>query len=303
MCFKKKNTTVGYGKKRRMAKSGTFEWIVGWEELASHLAPAALGLPASGARAVDLGCGTSELAVHLVGAGYSSVTAMDRDSGCIEHMRARHGSVPGLSWRQCDLVTGDMAELLPGGLAELVLDKGTLDCAICEDTVAQLLLAVRRVLAAGGVYVAISFRSAELLRPLLTCDELGMEPPELEPIVALRGEDATLCRLRTRHEGGGADAEAVAGHVQRVMDWWYREQQPLLTPERREALETAWQAQGAGAGGGRLPLRVAFGLVLSADEQEEVGLEGFVEDVRGFLEHDAADLSLEQAVAYLEGSQ
>jgi len=284
-------------------KSGTFEWIVGWEELASHLTPTTLGLPASGARAIDLGCGTSELAVQLVGAGYSSVTAIDRDSGCIAHMSARHGSVPGLSWRQCDLVTEDVAELLPGGLAELVFDKGTLDCALAEDTVAQLLLAVRRVLAAGGVYVAISFRSAELLRPLLTCDELGMEPPELEPIVALQGEDATLCRLRTRHDGGGADAEAVAAHVQRVTDWWYREQQPLLTPERREALEAAWMAQGAGAGGGRLPLRVAFGLVLSADEQEEVGLEAFVEDVRGFLENDADDLTLEQAFAYLETSQ
>ena len=48
---------------------------------------------------------------------------------------------------------------------------------------------------------------------------------------------------------------------------------------------------------GRLPLRVAFGLVLSADEQEEVGLEAFVEDVRGFLENDADDLTLEQAFA------
>ena len=54
-------------------KHGTFEWIVGWEELAAHLAPpAVLGL-APGARAVDLGCGTSEVPVHL-GAKYKKMT-------------------------------------------------------------------------------------------------------------------------------------------------------------------------------------------------------------------------------------
>ena len=74
-------------------KHGTFEWIVGWDELAAHLAPAALGLP-PGARALDVGCGTSELPVHLAReAGYASVTAIDRDTGCIAHMAGRTDSV------------------------------------------------------------------------------------------------------------------------------------------------------------------------------------------------------------------
>ena len=120
-------------------KHGTFEWIVGWEELAAHLAPpAVLGL-APGARAVDLGCGTSELPVHLAASGYAHVLAVDRDVGCIAHMHARHGAVPGLAWRACDLVHGDLAALLPpDGTADLLLDKGTLDCALSEDTVAAL---------------------------------------------------------------------------------------------------------------------------------------------------------------------
>ena len=120
-------------------KHGTFEWIVGWEELAAHLAPpAVLGL-APGARAVDLGCGTSEVPVHLAASGYAHVLAVDRDVGCIAHMHARHGAVPGVAWRACDLVDGDLAALLPpDGKADLLLDKGTLDCALSEDTVAAV---------------------------------------------------------------------------------------------------------------------------------------------------------------------
>ena len=45
-------------------------------------------------------------------------------------------------------------------------------------------------------------------------------------------------------------------------------------------------------------------MVLSAEEQEEVGLDAFEEDVRGFLEDEAAvEISLRQALAYLEASQ
>ena len=77
------------------AKAGTFEWIVGWDELAAHLVPDALGLT-QGAQAVDLGCGTSEVPVHLATCGYSSVVAVDRDGGCVAHMHSRHGAVPGL---------------------------------------------------------------------------------------------------------------------------------------------------------------------------------------------------------------
>ena len=176
---RRRDGVMNYRDGHTTEKHGTFEWIVGWEELAAHLAPpAVLGL-SPGARAVDLGCGTSEVPVHLAASGYAHVLAVDRDVGCIAHMHARHGAVPGLTWRECDLVDGDLATLLLDGTADLLLDKGTLDCALTEDTVAALLCTVHGVLAAGGVYVAISFRPAALLLPLLSCAELQMEPPEL----------------------------------------------------------------------------------------------------------------------------
>ena len=325
-------------------KHGTFEWIVGWQELANHLAPpAVLGLK-PGAQAVDLGCGTSEVPVHLAASGYARVVAVDRDAGCIAHMHSRHGAVPGLSWRECDLVDGDLAGLLPGGSADLVLDKGTLDCALAEDTVAALLCTVHGVLAVEGVYVAISFRPAALLLPLLSCAELQMEPPDLVTISARQGGEATLCRLRRRAAAVEAPHLApVAAATGRVLDWWYREQQPLLTDARRQKLESDWAAAAAAAMaaaaaagleveeagapdgpaprrsadatrspaappdaevGGPLPLHAAFGVVLSPEEQGEVGLEAFEEDVRGFLEDDlAAEISLAQALAYLAVSQ
>ena len=73
-----------------MSKSGTFEWVVGWADLAPYLSPAALDLQDSERSAIDIGCGTSTLPVALLGAGYASVTAVDRDAECVAHMRARH---------------------------------------------------------------------------------------------------------------------------------------------------------------------------------------------------------------------
>ena len=49
------------------AKAGTFEWVAGWsDELARLLDPVELGLDvAANLRAVDIGCGTSEVPLHL----------------------------------------------------------------------------------------------------------------------------------------------------------------------------------------------------------------------------------------------
>ena len=111
-----------------MEKSGRFEWIVDWPALSHLLMPEALGLNAS-ARALDIGCGTSSLAVQLADSGYKVVTAVDRERSCIEHMRAQHGEHP-VHWLVCDITSDESASQLSSSSSDLIVDKGMLDCAL-----------------------------------------------------------------------------------------------------------------------------------------------------------------------------
>ena len=135
-------------------------------------APFALGLRPT-ARAVDLGCGFSTLPLHLASL-YAEVLALDREEHCVETMTARYercgcngkgaradgNAGSRLRWAVCDVCSADgLAQSCGPGSADLVVDKGTLDCAIVEQDAARLLCNVAWLLAPGGVYVVISFES------------------------------------------------------------------------------------------------------------------------------------------------
>ena len=212
---------------------GTFEWIVEWEDLSRLLAPAALGFSGHQLRAIDVGCGTSDIAVALAGHGYESVTAVDREASCVEHMRLQHGDTD-VRWLQCDLCDGDgAASTLADAGYDLVFDKGMLDCALVEQAGPALLTTVVRLLAPGGVYALVSFRSEALLRLLL---DFG-GPLELEEYVALPplpgGEVGSFCRIRRSGAASLPGMDALSEHIDAATDWWYTQEAPLLTPERR----------------------------------------------------------------------
>ena len=226
-------------------KSGRFEWICSWEQLSPHLATLPLPTRPHGARALDIGCGTSTVALELRQlSGVGCVTAVDRESGCIAHMRATYGEPSGLRWRVHDLIgPGVLAETLSGSgeapqqggeapqqggealqqggealqqggeapqqggealqqggealeHAELILDKGTLDCALVEGHGARLLCEVRKLLVVGGVYAVISFREIDQLTRLLECEALGWEVEARHELPATRGPPGCLCIVR-----------------------------------------------------------------------------------------------------------
>ena len=187
-------------------KSGTFEWVVSWSDLAPLLSPAALGLAHGKLRAIDVGCGTSELPGALLDAGYVSVTAVDRDEDCVLHMRARHPN-SGLVWSACDVCDDGAASSLGAASYNLVFDKGMLDCALVEHTAAALLRTVRRLLAAGGAYAIVSFRAPELLRPLLTCAALGLSEPAC---TSMPSKPADLARAAARPNAATTSAISSA---------------------------------------------------------------------------------------------
>ena len=111
-------------------KAGRFEWIAPWEEVRALLEPSVLGLRPD-ARALDLGCGTSTLALELSRVpGIGSVVGLDREPGCIEHMRSTHGEPPGVRWVAGDILSPGADALIPSTCLDLIVDKGTLDCAL-----------------------------------------------------------------------------------------------------------------------------------------------------------------------------
>ncbi|MGA5819919.1 methyltransferase, FxLD system [Kitasatospora sp. NPDC094028] len=85
------------------------------ELLAAHV-PA----PEGGGRALDVGCGTGELAVHLAGVGYT-VDAVNFTDSALARARAEQGDVEGVHWLRLDIERDDPAPLHEAGYDLVVL--------------------------------------------------------------------------------------------------------------------------------------------------------------------------------------
>jgi SAM-dependent methyltransferase len=141
-------------------------------------------IPRRTKRVLHLGCGSSSLGEHLLQDpeyGVLHVLNVDKDGETLDRIQQR--------WReeQTHLVgvdngkqVGDeglqfqcvdfCAEAIDAadGSFDLVVDKSTLDCAMCTDTTASLLVETYRLMRPGsGAYLLVSFHDKGLLQPLL----------------------------------------------------------------------------------------------------------------------------------------
>ncbi|CAM5605839.1 methyltransferase, FxLD system [Streptomyces diastaticus] len=85
----------------------------GWRRLGEreqHLLAEHVPVPEGGGRALDVGCGTGELAAHLAGMGYT-VDAVDFTDSAIARAREEHADVEGVRWLQLDIERDDPAPL------------------------------------------------------------------------------------------------------------------------------------------------------------------------------------------------
>ena len=306
-------------------RSGNFDWVANAAQLAPLLTPEALRLPAT-ASVVDIGCGNSWLPLHLA-TQLARVTALDREADCVASMQATHGAQhERVTWVACDVCDAEaLASVCPQGSADLVFDKGTLDCAIVEQDAARLLYNVRTsLLAPEGVYVVVSFRKPDLLVPLLSL--LDWEVVHAPLPLSDREQPASVCTMRRAANGAPPTFDALSLRTGELLDQWYREEAPLMTAERAQQLRTDWAAalaarradSGRDAGAaepaadGPLPLTVAWEVMLSADERSELPLDDFAADVAPFLAEplvdaaaslDHARITLAAAMAYLVEQQ
>ncbi|MEU4077571.1 methyltransferase, FxLD system [Streptomyces venezuelae] len=85
----------------------------GWRRLGEreqHLLAEHAPVPEGGGRALDVGCGTGELAAHLAGMGYT-VDAVDFTDSAIARAREEHADVEGVRWLRLDIERDDPAPL------------------------------------------------------------------------------------------------------------------------------------------------------------------------------------------------
>ncbi|XP_042574815.1 EEF1A lysine methyltransferase 4 isoform X1 [Cyprinus carpio] len=77
-----------------------------------------------------LGCGNSALSYDMYRAGYTSITNVDYSSVCVESMAERHKDCAQLSWLCMDA----RRLAFPDGVFDVVLEKGTLDAMLVEES-------------------------------------------------------------------------------------------------------------------------------------------------------------------------
>lgn len=111
-----------------------------------------------------VGCGNSTLSAELHQEGYS-VTSIDFSEVVIQEMQSRH---PEMEWELMDMTQMSY----PGGSFDAVVDKGSLDALMSEDSEAVSLKAsaffaeINRVLTDSGVYLLVSLGQEHILQAL-----------------------------------------------------------------------------------------------------------------------------------------
>eukprot|EP01135_Chromosphaera_perkinsii_P002021 Nk52_evm68s215 gene=Nk52_evmTU68s215 len=116
---------------------------------------------------VVIGCGNSNMGLHIAQLGYDSVINIDNSSTVITHMKKKHATNKSLRF-----VVMDALKLsFPVGSIDLIIDKGTLDTCLCSregkrksvDMIKESL----RTLKPDGAMIIISSGEPNTRRPLL----------------------------------------------------------------------------------------------------------------------------------------
>lgn len=115
-----------------------------------------------------IGTGTSELAPMIQQNGFENVTAIDFAKQPIKIMRKKYADAENganVSWKVMDV--RKMNKFGGENSFVSIIDKGTLDCLfqLGEEDVNQALSEISRILKKGGVFVCVSYRPEEDMRP------------------------------------------------------------------------------------------------------------------------------------------
>ncbi|XP_076837746.1 EEF1A lysine methyltransferase 4 isoform X1 [Brachyhypopomus gauderio] len=161
----------------RYTREESFEWFGDFSKF-QHLLVQHVGTEES---ILMLGCGNSSLTWDMYQTGFSFITSVDFSSVCVETMAQRHPHHPGLSWLCMDV----RRLAFPDGVFDVVVEKGTLDAMLVEETdpwnisysgrkeVHQVLSEVSRVLTPGGRFISVTFAQPHFRKRLYARTEYG----------------------------------------------------------------------------------------------------------------------------------
>lgn len=285
--------------------------------------------PQGNKRALHIGSGSSTLGEFLVEElSYQQVLDVDKDEETLQRMKQRWHErclKTGVDESRLEHVVADFAESTIDAAEEasfsLVLDKSTLDCTLCsENATASLLLEVYRCLAAGGVYVVISFQEKDLLLPLLrdlpgasweiACQEMTRQVEKLDTTIPFQINESNvggshetqaasphpplnvlIARKSEQEVNHSLSLLEARNHVHRVNDAWFQQSRPLLTRQRHELLRSSFAKP--------LSVEEAYKHLFTDAEREHLPYDFFLEDWQAFCEQRklAVDSCLTYALA------
>jgi ubiquinone/menaquinone biosynthesis C-methylase UbiE len=161
---------------------------------------------ARGRRALVPGCGLSRLGEALAERGWQ-VTNVDFSEPCVALGRAACAD-PTIAWAVADVRA---MRCFADGAFDAIVDKGTLDALMCGDgfdaDVPRYAAELRRVLAPGGRFVAVSLSQPSIALPLLTLTPTAA-PSTAEGAAA--DDDGWAVRV-LKFEGGGGRYRLFVG--------------------------------------------------------------------------------------------
>uniref|UniRef100_A0A671LVZ4 Endothelin-converting enzyme 2-like n=1 Tax=Sinocyclocheilus anshuiensis TaxID=1608454 RepID=A0A671LVZ4_9TELE len=159
----------------RYRTEDSFEWFGDFTKF-DHLLKQHVGTEEN---ILMLGCGNSALSYDMYQAGYTTITNVDYSSVCVESMAERHKDCAQLSWLCMDA----RRLAFPDGVFDVVLEKGTLDAMLVEESDPW----------------KVSENAAQLLHQvLLELDKLK-SCPKITPLV----EPVLLCQVSRVLKPGG----------------------------------------------------------------------------------------------------
>jgi SAM-dependent methyltransferase len=269
-----------------------FEWLTSSESLIPVLQ--SLSLP-SHRTALHVGSGSSTLGEVLIQElGFDLVVNMDKDDETLQRMkerwRSRSDNADSMRFLCSDWIQPDATRQLQDTKFDLVLDKSTLDCALCsEHSTAALLTLVYDHLKPGGYYVVISFHQIQFLKPLLqdcpgthwdvstqviTCqvEDLIRGTTNKQPVDTTRTANVLICHKQLESEGEKLDYATVETHVQTTNNYWFQQLNPLLSHARRAQLERDFE------GIEMKTLSECYQILFTDQERELLTYEFFLED-------------------------
>eukprot|EP01038_Epipyxis_sp_PR26KG_P006522 gene6522-8963_t len=301
-------------------KVGTFDWIIDYEEISHFLDTfyTNIKVPNELQKVLVVGCGTSTLSISLKNrSNYGEIVSIDNDIDCIEHMKKLY-PLNGLHWLYYDLIESDWRNeksiLSICSYFDLIIDKGTFDAIIVEGTASKMLMEIHRVLRIEGVYILCSIHSTELIKSLLSIEDLQFSVSVFSIMSKDENNSATIA-VCIKQSNEDINFNILESKENIIMNHYYQIQNPLLNETYKNDILNYYKIHGrkpidiietdseGRLGEYTLDLKSAYKALFQSNSSLEYTLELFMEDLMNFNRADPDRITFNEAIQFITSMQ